>query len=99
MSKSIGTRGHESSSHDKPRLNISFVITRFVSLIYFRILTLDHVDVGWESKGNIEVDQVSKYNYLTFESGLLNDWVWGATDKVTWSQLRNNQDAVSSDKA
>lgn len=49
-------------------------------------------------KGNIEVDHVSKDNGSTSESELLNHWVWGAIDKVTWSQLRNNQDAASCNK-
>lgn len=65
--------GHESPSQEKLRLNHSFIITRCISLIYFRIRTLNHVYIGCERKGNIDTDHVSKDNDLTSERRLLND--------------------------
>lgn len=43
-------------------MSLSFVIIRNTCLIYFRIRTLIHAYVGWESKDKIDVDHVSKDN-------------------------------------
>lgn len=46
---------------------------RNISLIYSRIRILDRIFVSCESKGNIEVNLVSKDNDSTSQTGLLND--------------------------
>lgn len=57
----------------KNLLILSFVITRYICFLYFRIQTLIHVYVGFERKEKIDVDHISKDNDSTSESKFLNN--------------------------